>query len=323
MAIQTINYEQYFEFQGLGAIKFASTVLELPNTEEIYETFYRVLHQLNNNNYKTTVLVEYKNRGITFKKSNVLSTLSSKIRNLEKELRKEIKDSIHSKYRANITSKITIDEEFNALAFMRESVNKGFQLKQSLAQSSNESMAIALGYNPSSIKLTVSGYKSPLLAILEKNKHIKAVFVESVDRLSRNLSLTIDLLDYCSINKVKIYVGSNIMNRGVGRATLLLLSVFAEYELTAKQTSYSNDLLNVIKLELDLIEPSDMSDSELKLFNNLQFVERDSVFSKAGALAYKYKEMYENKTLNSAGKRRANNEDLYNNANEILKLLMD
>ena len=255
------------------------------------------------------------------------SQLNNKLDNIVKWICDKVDiNSSHEKYRQNIVSGLTIPVKYNALAFMRESVDKGFQLKQSLASKSNEDLAKSLGFLPYSIKLTISGYKSPLLAILEKNPQIKAVFVESVDRLSRNLALTIDLLDYCSINGIQIYVGSSVMNRGVGRATLLLLSVFAEFELTSKQTSYSKELLNVIKLELKIIKPVDMTDSELKLFNNLQFIEQESVFKKALALSSKYKYHYENETMIKTKlgfRRKANNIDLYNNSNEIIKLLSD
>ena len=259
-------------------------------------------------------------------KGTIQRKANNQINWIAQTLTDEIKQSIHSKYKQTITSKVGIPQEFNALAFMRESVNKGYELKQSLAQSSNENMALQLGFKPYPIKLTVSGYKSPLLAILEKNTHIRSVFVESVDRLSRHLGLTIDLLDYCSLNNIKIYVGSNIMNRGVGRATLLLLAVFAEYELTSKQTSYSDELLNVIKLELRIITPDIMTDSELKLFNNLQFVEQEGVFKKAIALAGKYINDYDSKIMIKTKKgerRKANNDLLYANAKEIIKLLTE
>jgi hypothetical protein len=229
----------------------------------------------------------------------------------------------HQIYKSDTNTNISISEEFNALAFMRESVDKGYKLKQKIAQVSNENLAKSFGFNPFSVKMTISGYKSPLLAILENNEHIKAVFVESVDRLSRNLSLTLDLLDYCSLHKVEIYVGSSLMNRGVGRVTLLLLAVFAEFELTAKQTSYSLDLMNVIKFELDLIKFNELTDSEIKLFNNLQFVEKAQVFEKALNLSEKYINRYESRKTDKNGRLLANNTQLYENAQLIIKLLTE
>ena len=232
-------------------------------------------------------------------------------------------DSEHSIHKFDIESSVDISKEYNAIAFQRESVNKGYTLKQGLAQKSNENMAKSLGYNPFSVKLTVSGYTSPLQAIIERNTQLEAIFVESVDRLSRNLSLTIDLLDYCSLHKIKIFVGSSLMNRGIGRVTLLLLAVFAEFELTAKQVTYSGSLLNVIKFELNQIEFIELSEKEKKLFYNLQFVEIDQVFEKALKLATKYTFEYENKVKNVRGKLKANNPELYSNAQQIIKLLTE
>jgi hypothetical protein len=253
--------------------------------------------------------------------TNVRSRIQTKKNLLLAFLSTDLAESIHSKYKANIVSKFLIPLGYNAIAFQRQSVDKGYTLKQGLAAKSNEEMGKTLGFIPFSISITISGYKSPLLAILEQNTHVKAVFVESVDRLARNLGLTIDLLDYCALHKISIYVGSNLMNRGIGRATLLLLAVFAEFELTSKQTSYSSDLLNVIKFEKDLIDYSALSDSEIKLFNNLQFVEISSVYSKSAELAYKYINNYETEALTSNGKRKANNLELYSNAKEIMKII--
>lgn len=274
---------------------------------------------MNTDNHQEVREMVYNNdRSIT----NVKTSIRSKIKYIENTLTNEVIKATHKKYRANIISNKKIPKDKTALAFQRASVNKGFKLKQGLAAKSNEAMAIAQGYKPHSIKLVISGYNSPLLAILQLNTHIKAVFVESVDRLSRNMALTIDLLDYCSLHDIQIYVGSSIMNRGIGRCTLLLLAVFAEFELTAKQTSFSEDLLNVIKFELKVIEFGTLSDSEKKLFNNLQFVEKSSVYEKAIALSEKYTFEYDHKVLNKAGKRKANNIKLYDNAKKILSLLV-
>lgn len=294
--------------------KFKARIQEM----ELCNDYYTYLCD-DQNEYNIQKIVYDSNISIT----NVRSRIKARINALSSNISQELKKATHLKYKITIVNKTTIPEEFNALAFMRESVNKGYDLKQKVAQHSNETFARLMGFNPYSIKLTVSGYKSPLLAILQKNAQINAVFVESVDRLSRNLALTIDLLDYCSINKIKIYVGTSIMNRGVGRVTLLLLSCFAEFELTAKQTSYSNDLLNVAKFELDLIAFDQLSDSEIKLFNNLQFVERDHVFEKMVALSIKYVTDYDTKRTDRRDRRIANSEHLYNQAHEILHLLTD
>lgn len=308
----TITTDVLIETFKLTKTKFKARVQELDLCKEYY-----IFLSEPQNSYLIKSIVYNDTLSIT----NVNSRISARISNLSSVISTELKEATHKKHKAEIKNNTLIPLEFDALAFMRESVNKGFELKQNIAQQSNEHFASQLGYNPFSIKLTVSGYKSPLLAILQKNEQIKAVFVESVDRLSRNLGLTIDLLDFCSLNKVKIYVGTSIMNRGVGRVTLLLLSCFAEFELTAKQTSYSNDLYNVARFELDLIAFDELSESEIKLFNNLQFVERDHVFEKMVALSVKYKNAYENKKTDKRGRRLANNVELYDQSLKIIHLL--
>ena len=309
-----LTIEQLKQTFRLSKSLFASSIKEL----DIINEYYEFLCNPENAQIVRSEVYEY-SMSIT----NVRSRIQTKKNLLLAFVSEDLAESIHSKYQMKIVSKYSIPLIYNALAFQRQSVDKGYTLKQGLAAKSNMEMGKTLGFHPFDVSITISGYKSPLLAILEQNTHIKAVFVESVDRLARNLGLTIDLLDYCALHKISIYVGSNLMNRGIGRATLLLLAVFAEFELTSKQTSYSADLLNVIKFEKDLIPFSALSDSEIKLFNNLQFVEVSSVYSKSAELAYKYIQNYENKTLTSNGRRKANNLELYSNAKSIMKIVAD
>jgi hypothetical protein len=307
-----VTTEQLKETFRLSKSLFPAKIKELDLIVEYYEFLCNPINAqvIRSEVYENSMSITNVRSRIQTKKNLLVSFVSS-----------DIAESIHSKYKAQITSKFLVPLGYDAIAFQRQSVNKGYTLKQGLATKSNMEMGKNLQFNPFEISITISGYKSPLLAILEQNKHVKAVFVESVDRLARNLGLTIDLLDYCALHKISIYVGSNLMNRGIGRATLLLLAVFAEFELTSKQTSYSSDLLNVIKFEKGLIEFDALNDGEIKLFNNLQFVEQSSVFEKSAELSYKYIQNYENKTLTKNGKRKANNPLLYANAKEIMKIV--
>jgi len=307
-----VTIEQLKQTFRLSKSLFANSVKELDLLVEYYDYLCNPVNAqiIRSEVYSNSMSITNVRSRITTKKNLLLAFLTT-----------DITDSVHSKYKAQITSKFLVPLGYNAIAFQRQSVDKGYTLKQGLAAKSNLEMGKTLGFSPKEISITISGYKSPLLAILEQNTHVKAVFVESVDRLARNLGLTIDLLDYCALHKISIYVGSNLMNRGIGRATLLLLAVFAEFELTSKQTSYSSDLLNVIKFEKDLIGFDALSDSEIKLFNNLQFVEISSVYSKSAELAHKYIQNYENETLTNNGRRKANNLELYSNAKEIMNII--
>lgn len=199
-----------------------------------------------------------------------------------------------------INSKIEIPEEYNAVGMLRQSVDKGYELKQGLAGESIENTAERMGYDCYMTPvLTVSGWFSPVLELLKNNTHIKAVFVESVDRLARNINLTVNLVDYCMKNKIKIYAGSQVMNRGISKVTLHVMAIFAEFELVAKQTQFSSKLPNVIKFELNMMDYDDLNDEEKKLANILQYVEQPEVFRKAIEVSHKYIERYGKDTENA------------------------
>jgi hypothetical protein len=103
-----------------------------------------------------------------------------------------------------------------------------------------------LNLTPYIYRVTQSGFDIALYCIqfLKDNKHVKFVLVESVDRLSRNVENLVLLLRYCMINQITILVNGQIANRGQNRLLTLMLGVFADYEITQKQTAFSHYTIN-------------------------------------------------------------------------------
>jgi hypothetical protein len=204
--------------------------------------------------------------------------------------------------------------------------DKGFTDKQDLAEKTQLEHAKRLNLTPYIYRVTQSGFDIALYCIqfLKDNKHVKFVLVESVDRLSRNvenLVLLLRLLRYCMINQITILVNGQIANRGQNRLLTLMLGVFADYEITQKQTAFSHQSLNVVKFELGLKPFSDLSDKEITLLTKMQNVTQDDYLAKIFQKASKYIYNYEKEIVNDNGKRKANNVKLYNNALEVVNLI--
>jgi len=218
---------------------------------------------------------------------------------------------------------IIVNYEINAIAIIRQSVDKGFTDKQDLAEKMQLEHAKRLNLTPYIYRVTQSGFDIALYCIqfLKDNKHVKFVLVESVDRLSRNVENLVLLLRYCMINQITILVNGQIANRGQNRLLTLMLGVFADYEITQKQTAFSHQSLNVVKFELGLKPFSDLSDKEITLLTKMQNVTQDDYLAKIFQKASKYIYNYEKEIVNDNGKRKANNVKLYNNALEVVNLI--
>ena len=257
----------------------------------------------------------------TFQKANLKSNLKTRINWINKHT--EFKTNILDKKAYQIKKVYQFSKNIVALVVARQSVDKGYSDKQDLAVSNGIRYAKQNNMKYEIFRTTHSGltFASLIKEICRTNPNIHHIFLESADRLSRNMLDCALFLDYCAKNRISIYINGQVMNRGQNRMLLFTSIVFADKQLTDNQTLFNNVSYNLVKFELGLISYDCLNDKEIQLFDKMQNVTVRDFLIKTMNLSIKYIDNYENKTTKKNGVRFANNEDHYKKALEIVEMV--
>ena len=220
---------------------------------------------------------------------------------------------------------LVLDSCIDTLIIVRQSVNKGYTDKQDTAEHTNLKYAEERGFKPYVHRVTKSGFHivKDTLQILTDNPNIKYIMAESIDRLARNSYDLHQLLDFAMKNRIEIYNNNQLANRGSSLLLTQVLGVFAEFELKSKITSFSKDVLNVVKFELGHLQYNDLTASEQTFLKKMQHVDKDFFLTKAYLNAKKYNKNYITEALSEDNKRLANNPKLNDMAIETMVLCED
>lgn len=309
------EYQSIYELMKLDKSEFIKmsdlskniihTFEQIANNEEILTNFFNYVKQDNT----------------SIQKANLKSNIVTRIKWLSKYYSIRSEHLKISKYQVKKIFKYT--KNIVALIVARQSVDKGYTHKQDFAVQNGIRYAEQNNLVYDILRTTATGltFASKLRSICENNTQIKHLFLESADRLSRNILDCALFLDYCSKNRISIYINGQLMNRGQNRLLLFTSIIFADKQLTDNQTTFNNISYNLVKFELGLLEHSCLNDEEKKLFDKMQNVTTRDFLIKTMQLSEKYVNNYESGEIKKNGTRKANNESHYNKAKEIIELV--
>ena len=200
-----------------------------------------------------------------------------------------------------------IKQCYDSIIFLRQSVkNDNYKARYNFMEKTLTQFSTANNHNAQTVFYQdLSGYWS-YRYIMEylQLPHIKAIYVNEISRLSRNVEGYIFITKYAYENGKEIYLNNTLITEGNGYISGLVQAIFSEFELLSKQNNFSKYLDEVALFLTKKTTLQEIKNPKAKKLCKLaRYTDRTQFLSKMNDKAIEVLESDKSKELKATAER--------------------